>query len=78
MDAPTPLTAFVGQARLFHMITPSELGAELRVDAKAIRRLMRMSVISELEAAFLANRGLVERIEANRRDPGRLVRRRRD
>jgi len=25
------------------MITPSELGAELRVDAKAIRRFLRMS-----------------------------------
>ena len=34
-------------------------------------------VMSELEARFLANRALVERIEENRRHPERLVRRRR-
>lgn len=32
-------------------------------------------VMSELEAKLLANRELVERIHANRADPGRLVRR---
>jgi hypothetical protein len=34
-------------------------------------------VLSELEAKLLANRDLVERIEANRRDPERLVKRER-
>ncbi len=34
-------------------------------------------VMSELEAKLLANRELVERINANRADPGRLVRRER-
>lgn len=34
-------------------------------------------VMSELEVRFLANRDLVERIEANRRHPERLVPRRR-
>jgi hypothetical protein len=34
-------------------------------------------VMTELEARFLANRALVERIEENRRHPERLVRRRR-
>ncbi len=39
--------------------------------------VMRPAVVmTELEAAFLANRGLVERIEANRRDSSQLVRRR--
>lgn len=33
-------------------------------------------VMTELEAKFLANRALVERIEENRRHPERLVRRR--
>jgi hypothetical protein len=32
-------------------------------------------VMSELEATLLANRELVQRIEANRADPSRLVRR---
>jgi hypothetical protein len=34
-------------------------------------------VMSELEAKLLANRTLVDRINANRADPGRLVRRER-
>ena len=34
-------------------------------------------VLSELEARFLANRELVNRVEANRAHPERLVRRRR-
>ena len=34
-------------------------------------------VMSELEARFLANRELVERVEENRRNPDRMVRRRR-
>src|SRR5688500_8829682 len=34
-------------------------------------------VMSELEARFLSNRTLVDRVERNRRDPDRLVRRRR-
>ena len=34
-------------------------------------------VMSEMEAKFLANRKLVERVEANRANPGRLVRRKR-
>jgi hypothetical protein len=33
--------------------------------------------MSEMEAKFLANRKLVERVEANRANPGRLVRRKR-
>lgn len=32
-------------------------------------------VMSELEARFLTNRRLVERVERNRREPDRLVRR---
>lgn len=32
-------------------------------------------VMTELEARMLAKRDLVDRIEANRQDPGRLVRR---
>jgi len=35
-------------------------------------------VITELEAKMLANKHLVERVAANREDPSRLVRRRRD
>ncbi len=35
-------------------------------------------VMTELEARFLANRALVERIEENRRHPERLVLRRQD
>jgi hypothetical protein len=31
-------------------------------------------VMTELEARFLANRELVDRVESNRRDPSRLVR----
>ncbi len=37
--------------------------------------LMPAVVMTELEAKFLANRALVERIEENRRHPERLVRR---
>lgn len=33
-------------------------------------------VMTELEAAFLANRDLVDLVAENRRDPGRLVPRR--
>lgn len=35
-------------------------------------------VITELEAKMLANKHLAERVAANRNDPSRLVRRRRD
>ncbi|MDQ6614397.1 MAG: hypothetical protein M3083_06545 [Actinomycetota bacterium] len=47
------------------------------VDPDGTITLRPAVVMTELEAAMLANTNLVERIEANRADPSRLVKRQR-